>query len=1303
VVGFDDVEEAQTVTPPLTTVRQPLHALGRRAAEMLLAQLAGEEVPEQVMLPTELVVRQSCGCPSQAVLEAAVEIPTTAAKTFKAALARQRPRILADMIQAAGTLPGSIAPDWAECLLDAFVAELKGESKAVFVPALNNVLRQVTTEGGDVTSWQGVVSALRRQVLPLLANAALVSRAENLWQQARVFIGETMQRAQAYQRLQAEQLSSILGEVGEMLMTTFDVAELMDLAARELPRLGIPSCYVSLYEDPKTPTVDARLVMGYNETKRVQLEAGGQPFPSYQLIPDGLWPRERRYTMAVEPLYFRENQLGFALFEMGPRKGVVYETLRGQISSALQGALILEERRRGEDALRESEERLETILSSVQTGIVVIDADTHTIVDANPVAVELIGVPKEQIVGHVCHKFICPAEQGRCPITDLGQVVDQSERVLLNKNEERISILKSVVPAVLGGRRCLVENFVDITERKAAEAERERLLAALERRALQLQTAAEVSHAAGSILDPDELIRQVVNLVRERFDLYYAGLFLVDQTGEWTGEPGKWAVLRAGTGEAVQKMLEQGHKLEIGGASMVGWCIANRQARIALDVGEEAVRFENPLLPQTRSELALPLVSRGEAIGALTIQSAQEAAFSPEDITVLQTMADQLANAIANARLYEALAREQYLMKALMDNVPDHIYFKDTESRFLRISTALARWFGLSDASQAIGKSDFDFFTEDHARPAFEDEQRIIRTGEPMLNVEERETWPDRPDTWVSTSKMPLRDEKGNIVGTFGISRDITARKQMEIALERRAVQLQAAAEVAREAAAIRDVRQLLDRTVHLISERFGFYHAAVFMVDEQGEYAILRAASSEGGARMLARGHRLKVGEAGIVGFVAGTGEPRIALDVGEDAVYFDNPDLPGTRSEMALPLKVRGRVIGVLDVQSTEPSAFTEEDVTTLQTMADQLAIAIDNAALIERTESQLRELSRLYGEYSAGAWAKLAERAAGFVYDRIGISPTGDVSLPALDLAMQRGQTINVVEPGTGEAVLAVPLKLRGQVIGTLGLQATDSGRQWSPQEIALVEAVSEQVALALESARLFAETQRTARSMETLYEMSRALSSSLEEKDLMRAVLEGVYRALGCEYVLISTVDEAGTIGVEHGIWQGEFDTFPEWAGMARYSLDQPDIVTSVYRSGRTEVIAGWDDRLDRERYEKFGHERFLRVFMPIKIRERTLGVVEVGYDRQQKERVTDEEIQMLAAFMDQAAIALENARLFEEARQRAQREHQIYEITSRIRRSPDISTILQTTVDELGRALRTDRAVVRLIAKPPAER
>ena len=148
----------------------------------------------------------------------------------------------------------------------------------------------------------------------------------------------------------------------------------------------------------------------------------------------------------------------------------------------------------------------------------------------------------------------------------------------------------------------------------------------------------------------------------------------------------------------------------------------------------------------------------------------------PRDGTTYEVLRGQISSALHTAlllvdrqRAQAALAQETALLEALLDTVPDHVYFKDLESRLVRASRSMADWFGLSGPEELIGKSDFDFFTEDHARPAFEDEQQIIRTGQPIVNREERETWPDRPDTWVSTTKMPLLDESGEDIGTFGI------------------------------------------------------------------------------------------------------------------------------------------------------------------------------------------------------------------------------------------------------------------------------------------------------------------------------------------------------------------------------------------------------------------------------------------------------------------------------------------------------------------------------------------------------
>ncbi len=205
--------------------------------------------------------------------------------------------------------------------------------------------------------------------------------------------------------------------------------------------------------------------------------------------------------------------------------------------------------------------------------------------------------------------------------------------------------------------------WTDITNRKTAEQVREETVGDLTARTMQLMTASEVSSAAASILELNELLPKVVELIRAHFDYYYVCIFLADSKNEK-------AVLRAATGEVGETLLAAGHALPIGNSSMIGWSIANDQARIALDVGKEAVRFVNPLLPLTRSEIALPLRARGMVIGAMGIQSAKEAAFTEWDINALQTMADQVAIAIHTARLFDertSLLREMETKNAELE------------------------------------------------------------------------------------------------------------------------------------------------------------------------------------------------------------------------------------------------------------------------------------------------------------------------------------------------------------------------------------------------------------------------------------------------------------------------------------------------------------------------------------------------------------------------------------------------------------------------------------------------------------
>jgi GAF domain-containing protein len=275
--------------------------------------------------------------------------------------------------------------------------------------------------------------------------------------------------------------------------------------------------------------------------------------------------------------------------------------------------------------------------------------------------------------------------------------------------------------------------------------------------------------------------------------------------------------------------------------------------------------------------------------------------------------------------------------------------------------------------------------------------------------------------------------------------------------------ELKAAAQVGRAAASIHDQKQLLAEVVELISNQFGFSHAGIFLIDEANEYAILQAASSEGGKQMLARGHKLSLGIQGIVGYVAEKGEPRIALDVGKDAVFFNNPDLPQTRSEIALPLKTSVEIIGVLDVQSNEPSAFSDEDVEVLQLLADQVTLAIQNTRLLNESRSAVQELENLYKEQVRRDWdKKLSHKTMAYRYNRLGVEPVLPTQLGFLFQNQENNQ-------------LEMPLRLRGEQLGTIILRRDSNQPAWSEDERSLVEEAAGQVGAALENARLFEDAQ------------------------------------------------------------------------------------------------------------------------------------------------------------------------------------------------------------------------------------
>src|SRR6266498_3647067 len=303
--------------------------------------------------------------------------------------------------------------------------------------------------------------------------------------------------------------------------------------------------------------------------------------------------------------------------------------------------------------------------------------------------------------------------------------------------------------------------------------------------------------------------------------------------------------------------------------------------------------------------------------------------------------------------------------------------------------------------------------------------------------------------------------------------------------LTKKTEQLRATSYIARTTAEVLDLASLLDTVAKLVTDQFGFYHTSIFLVNETGDQAVLQAASSEGGQRMIERGYSLSIGTQGIVGYVAAQKRPRIALDVGSDAILFNNPDLPMTRSELALPLLIRNKVLGVLDIQSDQPQAFTAEDVDVLQTVADQAAVAIENARLLDESQATLTQLEALTTVRTREAWnQKLQGKSRVFTYTPLGL----------------RAEKM----PAPNGTSVTIPLTLRGQKIGSISI-AHKGDVSVNKGDEELIAEVANQAGLAIDNIRLLEEATQRARQEQIVGKLAGRFSQSLDIDTLLQTAV------------------------------------------------------------------------------------------------------------------------------------------------------------------------------------------------------
>lgn len=1043
-----------------------------------------------------------------------------------------------------------------------------------------------------------------------------------------------------------------------------------------------------------------------------------------------------------------------------------------------------------------------------------------------------------------------------------------------------------------------------------------RLLEQTELRADRLKAVAKVGEAVTGLTHHlDEILNLTVDLIRDRFKFYHVSIFLVDESREW-------AVVRASTGEVGKIMVARPHRLGVGSNSIVGYATANAVPRLALDVGEDKVHFENPLLPDTRSEMALPLISRGVVIGALDVQSVEANAFSEEDVETLQIMTNQLTAAIENARLFEQTQRrlseqaalyrigtrigstlnlqdamntlvletakilavsecvitlleendkvfiisdyvepgsnfknkqgqhfalsESYLwgeipiskkavnipreevgnrqslefeylrqhsgtvmaavpillrhkvmglleiyddrpgrrfsqedislldsialqaanaientrlyananesqtfMKAIINQLPDPIFIKDREHRWSVVNTAFAEGIMGLREEEVIGRTDYDYLSKEQADWFWEWDDKLFATGETQ-ETEEPITDLKGKHRVLYTRKIPLtlNAEDGKPDYLIGIINDITDRKQHEVereqlieetrqTLERtqtlyrisdtlaaaadlrstfeivlgeylrllglkqgsvmlydkvtntnqaqarfingqpveptlaippeqdllfqhmqkdpgslvienptthpftqkhisergrqnltgmlfiplmirgelagnlvldategyvfnqndikigeaiadqlniwlenrqllaearyRSDRLQTAAEVSRAASSILDVDQLIETSVNLIYKQFNFYYVGLFLVDETQEWAVLKAGTGEAGRIQLEREHKLRIGGESMIGWSTANRKARIALDVGEEAVRFQNPYLPDTHSEMALPLIALDKVIGALTVQSVERRAFSDEDITLLQTMADQLANAIENANLFSQTQDALAETEKLYqmaqelssarDEQSVYEIAMEAISGSGidastiyaYVTPYKGYNSTVDQLLEQKAVWTNNGATLFpngtrfraselILEdliPAQGSlyiedidhdphltdqlrhllktagyvSLLAMPLSTHQQRLGFLLTAYKSKSKKFAKNQVRFFTTTAQQMVIALENLRLLDASQRRLRREEIIREISSKIRNATEIEDILKTTVTELGKVLG----------------------------------------------------------------------------------------------------------------------------------------------------------------------------------------------
>jgi PAS domain S-box-containing protein len=992
------------------------------------------------------------------------------------------------------------------------------------------------------------------------------------------------------------------------------------------------------------------------------------------------------------------------------------------------------ERKRAEQTLIKSKEFIQTVLNSMNDAISVIDVHDFKIIDVNSVFLDSYGLNKEDVIVKTCYEITheraepCAPPDDICPLLETKSTGEYSifEHVHYTKDGEKRYLEVSTSP--IKDENGKVVNVIhitrDITDRRRSEEE-------IKQRAARLAAINRISAAVSSTLDLNEIFGAITQQMVELFAVEHSGILMFDKEKEW--------------GYILAEYPDRdvtAERFKVKGYLAAERIIADQKPLMIEDT------LKDPLMAKVRdtmrrlgvkSMLIVPLVVRGETIGSIGLDAIKERrVFGQEEIELAQTIANQVSTAIENARLFAEIREHAELMDRLQ---PLSQALNTTRTLAEALETIGRGAMTLAGADRgaiylrqpddtvtcpwAVGLSP-DYVAQVTSRVQEIPGGQLLERTEPVLISDLQDLSEDvlirclaEAEGYRALGLWPLVYE-GRVMAAVGCYHDQPHRytpaevdvllafgRQGAVALEnarlyeakeRHTARLKAIGEVERQIAAILDPDDLLRQVVAILVERFGYYYANILLVDAPAGEIVLRASAGQTGRAF--EGYRLKIGQQGITGWVAGAGQPLLVNDITQEPRYHFVEELKDTRSELAVPIVVRGQVIGVMDVQSAKKDAFDEEDLFTLQTLAEQITVGLENARLFEETQRRLRELSALFEVSSALRGAatvgemlpiildktlEVVAAKAGIIFlvDETGSKmkvpvargPMAEVlvgrSFPLPSSVTERmlrtGESdissdlaVNARMPAEmramlkgGESGIGLPLRAGGVPMGMMAISWLEP-HTVADEELRLLTAIADMAASAIRRAGLFEQLEHRLHELATLFDVGKMVTATLRIQDVLDFIVGAASETLHAEASWLLLWDEQE----ERLVMRAAQGLPPELVGQVKYRLGEGLSGWAFLESKPVNVPAvaadpRWKPEPEHEASLSTG-QVVSALVVPLVVGTKTLGVLGVankaadgGPPSVVAFTPTDESL--LTTLASQVAIAIENASLYEDVR------------------------------------------------------